>query len=95
MSYEGKLNRYTCGKCAQAIITIDADEGTTPFAINCHATRGCAGMMTSAFYAGVTGTATHQWRKPTIAEFNRLNSWNKEHVRMGGLLLFPIMGDAA
>lgn len=95
MSFQGKLNRYTCGKCMQSIITVDRDDGTTPYAINCYCTAQCGGMMTSAFYKAVDGRPTHEWRRPTIAEFNKLNGWNREHVRKGGLILFPIMGDAA
>lgn len=95
MSFKGRLNRYTCNVCGKAIVTVDRDEGTTPFAIDCYATDKCKGYMSSAFYNGVEGDPTHEWRLPSIAEFNRLKPWSREHVRKGGLVLYPIHGHAA
>ncbi len=47
---KGQVNQYFCQKCTKPITTINKDEGTTPFAIHCHATEGCEGPMHSMLY---------------------------------------------
>jgi|SRR5919112_2072653 hypothetical protein len=88
-TFVGKLNKYSCPICRADLITIDRDDGTTPFSMNC-ITPACPGLMRSHVYSKVQGTPTHEWRKPTIAEFNALSRAYKDHVRMGGLVLYPI-----
>jgi len=46
----GMKNMYTCDECKGTIVTIDREQGVTPFALACRATEGCRGTMTSAFY---------------------------------------------
>jgi hypothetical protein len=48
MSFQGKKNVYTCNACGSKIVTIDRDEGVTPFAMECKA--DCGGDMLSGFY---------------------------------------------
>jgi hypothetical protein len=87
-----KFNRYTCQQCGQGIITVDADEGTTPFMLGCRATPKCDGMMMSSFYrvSESEGPATFAWRKPTKAEYKRASSGMQQHFDMGGLDIYPL-----
>lgn len=84
-------NKYTCRLCGKHIITEDRDEGTTPFMIDCKATKGCPGTMQSAFYR-VTGDEppTFIWRKPTRGEYKRAHPAMRQHFDQGGLDLHPL-----
>lgn len=87
-----RLNRYTCQKCGGQIVTVDRDEGVTPFMLMCRATGGCDGHMYSSMYRGVTGEPTYEWRKATPEEFAKASIAMKEHFSMGGLDIHPIRG---
>lgn len=84
---DNKLNIYVCQACNGHIVTLDVDEGTTPFMIPCKATLGCKGVMRSSMYRVFDQTMAEgwQWYKPTNAE--AVAPPYREHVRMGGLLL--------
>jgi len=86
----GKLNRYTCSTCGGSIVTVDRDEGTTPFMLRCRASDGCRGTMKSSFYRGVTGTPTWAWRKATEDEYAASSPDARRHFDLGGLDLFRI-----
>lgn len=43
-------NVYTCQACAGVVVTIDRDDGVTPFSIRCRAAEKCDGLMYSTFY---------------------------------------------
>lgn len=90
MSLKNQLNRYTCQKCNGQIVTIDRDDGTTPFMLGCRATAGCKGMMQSSFYRGVEGEPTFEWRKPTVKEIRKASPVMAQHFEMGGLDIHPI-----
>lgn len=81
----GQKNIYHCEKCGREIVTIDIDDGTTPFTVGCKVTKGCDGWMRSAFYR-VNPNKPHQyeWFKP-----NDLSKYDKEyvegHLALGGL----------
>lgn len=50
---KGEENVYTCQKCGCFTVTIDTDEGVTPFMLDCRASGregDCDGMAESAFY---------------------------------------------
>lgn len=85
-----RLNRYTCQSCGGSIITVDRDEGVTPFMLLCRAKPGCKGHMYSSFYKNVQGTPTYEWRKPTLAEFQKYPRAMQEHCKQGGLDIHPI-----
>jgi len=86
----GKKNRYSCIACKNKTITIDVDEGVTPFMIECF-TDGCDKFATSAMYMCPQDLpATHEWYAPDRKERRRLRGGEKEHVEQGGLLLRPI-----
>jgi len=95
----GNTNVYVCDKCGGYTVTIDRDEGTTPFMIGCRAsgglTRTCRGMAQSSFYRQrfPHGPPEWEWYKPDSAEIHRMkNRAELQHVAMGGLLLRPIAG---
>lgn len=50
MSQIGKKNAYACNICQGRVVSIDRDEGVTPFQIRCRATKDCPGWMLSAMY---------------------------------------------
>jgi len=87
---ENKINVYTCQSCSHQLVTIDLEEGTTPFMVRCEL---CKGDAYSSFYKVPEGLIpTHEWYKPTLKELKKLygNKPNvlagmKEHVKMGGL----------
>lgn len=87
----GAKNRYTCEACGKFIVTIDRDEGVTPFMLKCRATKGCAGTMYSSFYAmRDAGEPSFEWRKPTQGEYKAMNAAMQDHVDQGGLNLYGI-----
>ena len=90
MAENPRLNKYTCRTCGHSIITVDRDEGVTPFMIGCKATQGCAGDMYSSFYRNVSGQPTFEWRKPTPHELAKASREMREHFKMGGLDIYPI-----
>lgn len=83
---ENRLNKYRCQECLSEIVTVDLVDGVTPFAIDCRATPGCAGLMYSSFYQCDQGLRPEwEWYKP--ANLKGLNDWEREHVQKGGLIL--------
>jgi hypothetical protein len=84
------LNRYTCRECGGSIVTVDREAGTTPMLIDCK-TPGCTGRMGSSFYrVDQHSVPTWEWYRPGKAELKRLSDVEREHVKMGGLLLRKI-----
>lgn len=84
MEKAGMKNGYTCQDCGKSIVTINIDDGTTPFMILCRATKGCEGMMYSSFYSIPQGLpAQYEWFKPK--SFDGYSPEMKEHFRKGGL----------
>ena len=90
---KGKINAYTCETCARKTVTIDRDEGVTPFMIDC---SYCAGIAQSAFYRVPQNlTPTHEWYKPDEAELNKMKIHSElkqtvEHIERGGLVKHKI-----
>jgi hypothetical protein len=88
-----KINRYECSSCGGELVTVDKDDGTTPYFLKCRVTKGCAGTMQSGMYlVNQTLIPTHEWYKPDTGEFDNLTLPMREHVNLGGLLLRPITG---
>lgn len=91
----GRKNAYTCDTCGESTITIDRDEGVTPFTLHCYATRDCGGTMRSQFYVQnekTEGQPAYEWRKPTRAEYRRMGDAMREHIDRGGLDIYPLEG---
>ncbi len=90
-----KRNAYTCRTCGKTIVTIDEDEGTTPFML-AHTSIGakCAGMMQSHVYRGEVvesdAAASFVWRKPTPKEYRAARRLLRYHFDQGGLGIYPI-----
>lgn len=91
MSFQGKKNRYTCDTCCGQIITIDRDEGVTPFMLECRADRHCNGFMESSMYRHVTGEPTFEWRKATAEEYAAASDGMRHHFDQGGLDIHPVV----
>ena len=84
MEKSGMKNRYVCKKCGGAVITVNVDDGVTPFMMLCRATRGCDGDMHSSFYdAPQELPAQFEWFKP--ASLKGYSPEMKEHIKKGGL----------
>jgi hypothetical protein len=90
---QGKKNIYTCEKCGAHIVTVDRDEGTTPFMTRCKA-DGCEGMMKSSFYRVFDQDMkpSHEWYRAEPADIAKMRNSRAchEHARMGGLFLREI-----
>jgi hypothetical protein len=67
----GKINVYTCAVCGYHTVTIDVDEGVTPFSIRCPACP--EGSAHSNFYKAPQHYAPEmEWFKPTEEELRQL-----------------------
>jgi len=91
MSLQTPINQYICQECGRSIVTIDRDQGVTPFMLRCRETKGCSGMMQSSFYmADQTLTPAYEWRKPTKGEYLRMSAPMRQHIDRGGLEIYKI-----
>lgn len=90
-----RINVYICAYGHQTV-TLDADEGVTPFIIGCDR-RNCGLDARSSFYHDSLQDRepTHEWYTPSEAEQRKLDRWTREHVQKGGLILRRIEGKAA
>jgi hypothetical protein len=83
-----KKNVYTCRLCGGSIVTIDIDEGVTPFMIECKANEDCDGVMHSSFYSVDQSLEPEfEWYKPTSFD-HYPSEYRKDmirHVEDGGL----------
>jgi hypothetical protein len=97
MSFKGKENVYTCGKCGGMTVTIDLDEGVTPFMIDCRAAGkegDCDGMARSACYPSgprpsYVPAPAWEWYKPGPDELKKVSPGLKDHAKRGGLFIRP------
>ena len=86
----GYKNIYTCPKCGGQTVTIDVDEGVTPFMLRCRATGqegDCDGMAQSCMYRVPADSPEPQWEwfKPCGSEYRKLSRQMRDHVDKGGL----------
>lgn len=86
-----RINGYICTSddCKRVTITVDVDDGVTPFMIRC---PGCKSTAVSCMYptsgpVPPVESATLEWYKPDEKEMRRMHPANLDHVRRGGLLL--------
>ncbi len=85
------INVYVCQECRGLTVTIDRDEGVTPFMIGCHAGVGkCDGTAYSSFYKPRMphGKPEWEWYKASPREARSLGE--AEHIEKGGLMLRKI-----
>jgi hypothetical protein len=93
----GFKNIYTCRKCGGKTVTIDVDEGVTPFMLGCRASGqegDCDGIAESSFYRVADDSPEPQWEwfTPRGEEYHKLNRQMREHVDNGGLDIRKIRG---
>jgi predicted nucleic acid-binding Zn-ribbon protein len=90
MSFQGKKNVYMCPKCGHGFVTIDIDEGVTPFLTGClHS--GCNGLAVSFCYRAPQDILADvrpalEWYRPTGEDLAALKPASLDHVARGGLL---------
>jgi len=94
---KGEVNVYVCQKCGDHTVTIDRDEGVTPFMLDCRAAiteadpfSKCKGTAESSCYRPnfKHGPPTWEWYTPDAVELHRTTDANVlRHVAMGGLLI--------
>lgn len=84
--FKDKKNIYTCDQCHGHIVTVDVDDGVTPFMISCYAHPRCKGTMRSSGYRvfDQTMAASHEWYRPAPVD---VKPAEVDHVLRGGLLL--------
>ena len=82
-----RKNVYVCQTCGRKIVTLDIDEGVTPFMLTtCRAKEGCKGKMQSRFYAVDQTLPVHYvWYMPK--DLQGFNKYTLEHIRKGGLVM--------
>lgn len=92
-----RINVYTCGICKGRTVTVDLDEGVTPFLLGCRATGkegDCTGTAQSAMYRVPADSppADWEWYRPDDVELARIKKRSRslaEHVEHGGLVIRP------
>lgn len=83
----GTKNRYTCQTCNAWYVTVDRDDGTTPFMAPCQVSF-CKGMAQSEFYrVDQSLPATHEWYRASDVEARGMKPNLRQHHDMGGLFL--------
>lgn len=97
METEPRINVYVCQVCGGHTVTVDVDEGVTPFMIGCRRQQGprrqCKGIAQSSFYQRVPlhiGEPQWEWYRPTDEQLKNIYSGDsleqmREHVAKGGL----------
>ncbi len=91
MTFKGMKNVYVCRHCRHPTVTIDLDDGTTPFLTGC-TKEGCSGIAESSGYMVQEPLEpTHEWYRaqddaPLLK--HPASKWHHEH---GGLFIRPIL----
>jgi len=85
------INGYLCETCGLVTVTVDKHPGVTPFVLSCRM-EGCRGITQSMMYppAMTFDVPLWEWYRPSADENKTLDSYTKDHVRNGGLLLRKI-----
>lgn len=87
MSFEGKKNVYMCCDCGHGFVSMDVDEGVTPFTAPC---LNCDGLAKSFFYnipQEILGNHAVEWFRPSAKASKKLPKPVREHVERGGLII--------
>ncbi len=88
MSSKGLLNAYDCKECKGVMVTVDLDDGVTPFQMTCEVTLACKGWMTSRGYVvdpDEVGEPTFEWYKPSPSEVKKSSDGMRDHAAQEGL----------
>jgi hypothetical protein len=87
-SFQGKKNIYLCENCGHGFVTLDVDEGVTPFGTAC-LNKACGKIAHSLFYRCPQEmlrsiSPALEWYRPDSLQ--GLSAWTCEHVEKGGLI---------
>lgn len=86
-----KFNCYTCEECGHVTKTVDIDDGTTPFFLEC---ERCNEQAFSSFYEDIKPEQKPTWEfyRPSLDAIYKLRKHpaTLEHVLSGGLILRKI-----
>lgn len=96
MTFKGQKNIYLCRSCGRGHVSIDVDDGTTPYITSC---LNCGEEAYSLLYRCpqpllTAVPATQEWYRPGAAELATLKPHTQQHVRMGGLISRLAVGKA-
>ena len=88
-------NVYVCEECGGYTVTVDIDEGVTPFMLGCRASGdedSCDGMAMSQFYPEgrrppYIPAPEWEWYRPGAEELEGETPAMQAHAGMGGLFL--------
>jgi hypothetical protein len=80
---KGRISVYTCGAEDHKLVTIEREEGVTPFVIPC---QECNSEMLHR-HDDENAIPTHEWFKPRSGKFDKATY---EHIQKGGLILRKI-----
>ena len=101
---KGRINQYECQTCGHITTTIDRDNGTTPFLIECKGSLPCSSQsgpvrgrsgrdlaQSKCYGSNVDQSAvpTHEWYRPELLD-GLGQQGVLSHVLAGGLLLREI-----
>lgn len=89
MEVSGAVNVYVCEKCGGKTVTVNRDEGVTPFMLACRVNNvGCGGHARSSFYrVDQNQTPDWEWYRPDEGELATLEPEWQHHIKSGGLKL--------
>lgn len=90
MEAANKVNVYKCEECGHETVTVNRDEGVTPFMIKCRAMNGvtCKAMARSLMYrVNQNRRPDWEWYRPDDAELTTKTEEEAAHVKRGGLLI--------
>ena len=84
VNLENRTNCYICPTCG-ITKTKDIDKGVTPMVIMCPKCN--KNFAKSTFYIDIDSSipVTHEWYRPSLDEFLKLDRDMQEHVLKGGL----------
>lgn len=83
---KNRKNVYICPACGHGFVSLDVDEGVTPFMSPCLA---CGQMAHSLCYKipdALLGAPAVEWYRPDAEFLARATSATRGHVEMGGLI---------
>jgi hypothetical protein len=100
-STKNLLNEYICQRCRKKIVTVEIDEGTTPFMIRCQFCKEqeikiqpeVRPLMQSRFYqVNQNQIPEYEWFKPHKEKDYKqyvIDKAHEQHYNLGGLFLRP------
>lgn len=91
MSQSDRINGYRCQTCGYLTVTIDVDQGVTPFMIDCPGgARSCGAVAVSLGYPKDIpphwAEPKYEWYRPSLAWARRKGPDMLNHVQRGGLV---------